>query len=247
MNLLKMHLDYFGGGSGLIDAAQVFCELALRKAAPSPVASGFVVAGYGDREIFPAFRAFDSDGYVSKIAKIYQNRLTVVTRDMSSCIAAFAQDDMVARFMNGIDEDLSKYLFALCTKSITESCLDVLKRYGKSENNNAKIRTAIRRASIESVRELTRAAAEYSADKFSLPITNMVSLLPKEELPQLAESLVGITSLKRHVSHDAETVGGPIDVALISKNDGFVWIRRKHYFRPELNSQFSINYMRDAT
>jgi len=41
--------------------------------------------------------------------------------------------------------------------------------------------------------------------------------------------------LTRRVSMDAETVGGPIDVAVISKGDGFVWIKRKHYFRSELN------------
>jgi len=27
-----------------------------------------------------------------------------------------------------------------------------------------------------------------------------------------------------------ETVAGPIDVAIISKGDGLIWIKRKHYF-----------------
>jgi hypothetical protein len=73
----------------------------------------------------------------------------------------------------------------------------------------------------------------------------MVSFLPKDELPNLAESLVELTSLKRHVSTDAETVGGPIDVALITKAEGFVWIKRKHYFKPELNPSFFANYRRE--
>ena len=33
----------------------------------------------------------------------------------------------------------------------------------------------------------------------------------------MAESLVNLTSFKRRVTMDAETVGGPIDVAVISK------------------------------
>ena len=45
---------------------------------------------------------------------------------------------------------------------------------------------------------------------------------------------------------DAETVGGPIDVAVISKGDGFVWIKRKHYFKPELNPHFIKNYFREG-
>jgi len=51
----------------------------------------------------------------------------------------------------------------------------------------------------------------------------------------MAESLVNLTKFKRRVSKEQETVGGPIDVAVITKGDGFVWIKRKHYFQPELN------------
>jgi hypothetical protein len=64
----------------------------------------------------------------------------------------------------------------------------------------------------------------YSQRKFWRPIIEMVAMLPKDELPALAEALVSLTSIKRHFSHDLETVGGPIDVALITKGDGFVWI-----------------------
>ena len=45
---------------------------------------------------------------------------------------------------------------------------------------------------------------------------------------------------------EEETVGGPIDVAVISKGDGFVWIKRKHYFDRELNQHFFANYYKEA-
>jgi hypothetical protein len=83
----------------------------------------------------------------------------------------------------------------------------------------------------------------YVRENFSDPVVRMVAMLPKDELAHLAESLVALTSLKRRVSSDAETVGGPIDVALISKGDGFVWIKRKHYFPSDLNHQFARNYL----
>ena len=35
-----------------------------------------------------------------------------------------------------------------------------------------------------------------------------------------------------------------MDVAVISKGDGFVWINRKHYFKPELNASFFSNYFK---
>jgi hypothetical protein len=33
-------------------------------------------------------------------------------------------------------------------------------------------------------------------------------------------------------------VGGSVDVAVISKKDGFIWIKRKHYFQPDKNYHF---------
>ena len=58
----------------------------------------------------------------------------------------------------------------------------------------------------------------------------------------MAESLVNLTSFKRRVTLDAETVGGAIDVAVISKGDGFIWLQRKHYFDMDKNPQFAARY-----
>jgi hypothetical protein len=71
---------------------------------------------------------------------------------------------------------------------------------------------------------------------------NAVSNLSKEDLSEMAESLIYLTYLKRRITFAEESVGGPVDVAVISKGDGFVWIKRKHYFRPELNKPFFDNY-----
>lgn len=70
----------------------------------------------------------------------------------------------------------------------------------------------------------------------------MVLAQPKDELADMAEAFVNLTSLRRRVSLDSETVAGPIDVAVISKGDGLIWIKRKHYFKPELNQHFFATY-----
>lgn len=92
------------------------------------------------------------------------------------------------------------------------------------------------------VTEYQKNLKNYRRQHFSGPITKVITVLPKDELAEMAESLVNITSFKRRVSMDSETVGGPIDVAVISKGDGFIWIKKKHYFNPELNMKFFKNY-----
>jgi hypothetical protein len=73
----------------------------------------------------------------------------------------------------------------------------------------------------------------------------MVRFMPVQELIVLAESLIEITSLKRRVTDDLETVGGAIDVAAITRSEGLVWIKRKHYFDPELNARFFLRQRKD--
>lgn len=51
----------------------------------------------------------------------------------------------------------------------------------------------------------------------------------------MAETLVNLTSFRQKVSMSVETVGGPVDVAVISKGDGFVWIKQKRYFELDVN------------
>jgi hypothetical protein len=76
------------------------------------------------------------------------------------------------------------------------------------------------------------------------PVLDAVAGFPKDQLAEMAESLINITSLRKKFSIDEETVGGPIDVAVISKGDGFVWIKRKHYFKPDLNPGFLAKYFK---
>jgi len=85
---------------------------------------------------------------------------------------------------------------------------------------------------------------KHRQEHYTDGVMSAVSLLPKDELAAMAESLVNLTVFKHKVSMSAETVGGAVDVAVITKGDGFIWIKRKHYFKPELNPQFAANYLR---
>ncbi|WP_218964277.1 hypothetical protein [Sphingobium sp. IP1] len=85
---------------------------------------------------------------------------------------------------------------------------------------------------------LTNDSFEAIRQQSQEEIEDMVEFMPKPEMARMAEALVNLTSIKRRVSRGMETVGGPIDVAVISRSEGFVWVKRKHYFPAELNSRF---------
>jgi len=62
-------------------------------------------------------------------------------------------------------------------------------------------------------------------ETYSEPFMDAVAGMPRQEL---AEVLFSLTAFRAHASTDRpETVGEPVDVALLSKGEGFVWVKRK--------------------
>ena len=94
------------------------------------------------------------------------------------------------------------------------------------------------------VKEYNLLNKQIKHENYINPLMNAVANLAKEDLAEMAESLIYLTYLKRRITFAEESVGGPVDVAVISKGDGFVWIKRKHYFSPELNQHFFDNYFK---
>jgi len=100
----------------------------------------------------------------------------------------------------------------------------------------------VRVQSEEAVTQIVERFADHRRKGHLAPIYEAITNSPKDELAQIAAWLVNLNSQQKRMSMGPETVGGPIDVAVISKGDGFIWIDRKHYFRSELNHHFFRNY-----
>lgn len=59
--------------------------------------------------------------------------------------------------------------------------------------------------------------------------------MPLQDAIDLAEFLVDLTIKFSRFAPGAPSVGGPIEIAAVSKHEGFRWIKRKYYFSQELN------------
>ena len=197
--------------------------------------SGIVITGFGKTEIFPALVAYAIDGRLSGILKYREIENRNVTLEKPGYVMPFAQQEMVDTFMAGMDH---RFFDALL-----ESLATIFQEYPRSiidsieiinDEQKANLKTLIQPRSDDLINQISTFLNNYRNSNV-IPIINVVISLPRTELAAMAEFLVNLTSLKRKVSLQAETVGGPVDVAVISKRDGFVWIKKKEYFRSELN------------
>ncbi len=63
--------------------------------------------------------------------------------------------------------------------------------------------------------------------------------MPIQDAINLARFLVDMTEQFSKYTPGAPTVAGPIEIAAITKHEGFRWVERKHYYDNQLNSDMS--------
>lgn len=199
------------------------CYGIITKKINHPNFTGFVVAGYGDKEIYPGLISAEISGcYFGKL-KVSQIDEAQIDDRNRAAIIPFAQDDVIKTFMNGMDYNFMDRINnvimnnkIICNMDIDKSC----------------------RESI--LEDIDKEFSKFSYNYHWGPMINTVASSPKEELSQMAETLVNLTSFRRKMNMDemSQTVGGPIDVAIISKGDGFIWIKRKQYFDKGINYRY---------
>lgn len=211
--------------------------------------SGIVFSGFGDDEIFPSIYAYRFECIVENILKLKYDEQSsgLIDFDHNALIVPFAQSEMVHTFIEGIDpalEQMSLGYLEQVFKKYPELLLNEVQV--KDGIDKKEILTKLKGISRNILDDYIKENKKYRKKENISPILHIVSILPKDELASMAEALVNLTSFKRRITMAAETVGGPIDVAVISKGDGFVWIKRKHYFKPELNPHFFRNYFQEG-
>lgn len=221
-------------------------QLFSKHAFPANSTSGIIFAGFGDDEIFPSLTEVTVDGVVADFLKYAVAKNVQVDRENSAAIIPFAQTEMVQTFMEGVNPSYNTSVRAYLEEMFDQYPSKLLNSIPRiSSTRKKELLKGLQGVGKKFFQDFQKKMGEYRTSQHVRPIMNAMAALPKDELAAVAESLVNLTSFKRRFSMDAETVGGPIDVAVISKGDGFVWIKRKHYFRAELNPQYFSNYNLD--
>lgn len=223
------------------------CALCAVKCPPDfnwPSGTGLVVGGFGTKELFPSMAAYTLHGVFHGRLHHRLDMTESMSGNASASIIPFAQSEMVYAFMEGVNPtyqiEIESDMFALL-EQYPQLVVDECKFLDKKTKD--RIKAQFRSSATGVFEDYQDGLSKYRHANFVRPVTQLVSMLPKSELATLAESMVNLTSLRRKISMQTETVGGPIDVAMISKGDGLIWIKRKHYFDPALNTQFFQNYL----
>ena len=221
---------------------------AVRRCTPESADTGLIIAGFAGKSPLPKIYEVTVRGRVNGVLRLTEPEWTEISVDNPSYLSTFAQDEEAWGFVSGITSDVRNAVTEYWDSWHQSFGIDVVEC----------VRQIVPRISSNRLKNIEREVAKLARQKFDEFLANMqvrqeelyirpmldsLAMLPKDELGVLAESLVSVTSLKQRMSiFDAETVGGPIDVALISPGDGFVWLKHKHYFSRELNPAWHLTH-----
>lgn len=205
--------------------------------------TGVAIVGFEKDKLFPSCTLF-------KIRYIYDDKFIFDDIENDSVgkkaviFAPLAQTDVIESFFTSMDMVTENHL-KMFFSSVIDGYNYNLKQLIQSEEDispkDAKRITDILDKAQSRHPNLNTAFDRFIGDikkNNRSPILSSIQFLPKDELSNLAESLINLTSLKRKVQDGLETVGGDVDVAIITKGDGFIWTKRKHYFKAELNPHY---------
>ena len=212
-----------------------------------PAASGLIIADFGTDDVFPSLVHFAIETLLDADLKWKQVEVASIDHfNNNATIIPFAQREMVDTFLSGVDPTYKQTVLQALDGILRASIQELFGAIPDTAlPNKAQLIATLTQRFPQLMTTFNRTLDEYSRNRHISPVLNAVAALPKDDLAAMAESLVNLTSFKRRISTEAETVGGQIDVAVISKGDGFIWIKRKHYFDAGKNPHFIANYYGD--
>lgn len=210
----------------------------------APYLSGVVFAGFGEEEYMPRLYSISVELMIKNKLRAMPLHEIVIDHETTASIVPFAQQEMVHAFLKGIDPDIDTHIRHTSTALFLGMVDQILDAVEKNDAAFGKVLRRTVKSSAQKALQTVYADWDEQSRDYWRPIIDIASSLPKDELGSMAEALVNLTKFRRRVSKDRETVAGPIDVAVITKGDGFVWVKRKHYFESGLNPRILARYGR---
>ncbi len=199
--------------------------------------SGIVFVGYGSKDIYPSLLPIYISGAFDHRLRYHFDfdSAESVTTDDRAFICPFAQTDVMMTLMKGIAPELFDVVESQLAESIQKVKDDVVEQLTKANVSQDIIDSVVESTQDKIKEEFQEKVIDYIQEEYIDGIIDAVDSFSIDDMANMGESLISVTNLQRHISSSDESVGGPIDVAVVTRSEGFIWIKHKDWFRQDLN------------
>lgn len=186
-------------------AKDLLIDLGLKRLAtivPGEIgSSGIVFAGYGREEPFAQAQVWRVSGRI--LNRTRRTRLTelAISHERPALVVPLAQSGVMLSFIEGLHPEVRQLVYELIDNLAVP-------------------------LGGEGLRDQVVSEFTQQIDRRSEEVARAIEFLPPEDLAMVAGDLISMTALRNRATMSPDTVGGPIDVVVLSRSDGFQWSQR---------------------
>ena len=190
--------------------------------------SGLVFAGFGKEDRYPSVVTYYASAMVDGIVKRSEISVDVIDNETRSKVRVFADSEVTHAFLRGIDFNLERRLYAgfrMLLHGVVDEVIAAFPNVAATAREE--LRQRFQGEFVPRYFDAFRGMiGEYQQHAFINPVLRVLEIAGKTELAETARSLIELNVFKKRIMAQKETVGGAIDVAVISRDGGFQWMSK---------------------
>ena len=180
--------------------------------------------GFGDKQLLPGYANVEISGILND-SLLYeftddQSAQSIGNRNYFG-ICPIGQTSSIDLVLKGLDYQL----VSAATSAVMETLFPADE--GDGHENTPTSEEEKEELSSKIYSSIHKSFNSWSEKNYVQSLRGAISALPVASLAAVARSLIEVQSLSQTITGEMGTVGGPIDVATISRENGFQWVRHK--------------------
>ncbi len=189
------------------------------------IASDIVFVGFGSVEMLPRIQGIHVEGMVNKTVKYLRHDIRGRTSSPGETgqIFIYGQGDAISTFIEGVNKHY-KEIVREGSNRVVQDVLDEVENIDLQSKTGAA--TQLRLCADFALERYLGSLDQFVSKKHIKPLTSNLAEMGRGDMAKFAAFLAELPSWKSKVSPGITSTGGPVDVAVISKTEGFRWVRR---------------------
>lgn len=191
--------------------------------------SRLIFAGYGSRELVPSVETIYVNGLLENflICSREERYCRKVDHIGPGLMLSFGRDNEILGFTQDIHREYEQMVDEDLPDIVLFSAKIALGRFDSLDNKERKqIGEQLSDLVMEQMKDQFEELAELKLLHRSVPLTFAIAMMGQAEMAEFAQFLVELPIWKARLLGGSPVVGESINVAVVSKTDGFTWAKR---------------------
>lgn len=196
--------------------------------------SELIFSGYGADQKYPSLVPVTVFGGIERhvSCSVLREEVVCISEERPVAICPFAQKDVIRAVLRGLHKDWSEYV-SPTMEAMIKTPATALFSPPAGETMPDGLGDELWTLETEDIEDRFYTESKQVLDGNQHKWETALKDYDLEEMASLADCLINLTGLQRMLTFSTEGVGGTVDLAVISRTDGFTWLRRKNWYHKD--------------